>query len=301
MREIEGSALNRDLARHYIRIARVAEGLAHDNANIGLTLDVTAGKRIQIDTREQLSEFPIHCAGHGDALRGSLDNAAARIEQCQYRVGLNSPWIEYLKSGERGRNPAKDHGPHPSLHGVQISDSSIEPRPLQVTEQIKACDLRALSLHSDGARSRSAEARSEDILGQLCDLPVSRKCQYHRVVDPRSRDYGTIRSVGREGGIHTKSGRIRERDAGIGRGCLSPEWECKFYGAYAKLSFIFTSVDLYVPCALVLHGVNALHGLLDLAYFGKLLAHFEIDLKGLREFFGSVIRICKADEHHRLV
>jgi hypothetical protein len=63
----------------------------------------------------------------------------------------------------------------------------------------------------------------------------------------------------------------------------------------------FVLVDLYVSSALVLHGVNALHGLLDLAYLRKLLAHLEIDLKGLREFLGSVIGIRKADEHHGVV
>src|SRR5256885_15570645 len=46
---------------------------------------------------------------------------------------------------------------------------------------------------------------------------------------------------------------------------------------------------LHVAGAALLHGVDALHRLLNLAHHGKLLAHLEKDLETFGEFLGPII------------
>src|SRR5882762_10376875 len=56
---------------------------------------------------------------------------------------------------------------------------------------------------------------------------------------------------------------------------------------------------LHVPGAALLHGVDALHRLLNLAHHGKLLAHLEKALETFGEFLGPMVGLCQAGEHFR--
>src|SRR3990172_651589 len=71
---------------------------------------------------------------------------------------------------------------------------------------------------------------------------------------------------------------------------------CSVVSSYPK-SAIVCLKDLHITGALVLHGVDALHGLLDLAHLGELLAHLEVYFEGLGKLLGPVVRLGKADEH----
>src|SRR5713101_10127732 len=57
----------------------------------------------------------------------------------------------------------------------------------------------------------------------------------------------------------------------------------------------------HVTGAALLHGVDALHGLLNLAHHGKLLAHLEKDLEALGELLGPVVGLGQTGEHLRVV
>src|SRR5437016_13703725 len=61
------------------------------------------------------------------------------------------------------------------------------------------------------------------------------------------------------------------------------------------------SKDSHVAGAALLHGVDALHGLLDLAHHGKLLAHLEKDLETLGELLDPIIGLGQTGEHFRVV
>src|SRR5260221_14306918 len=56
---------------------------------------------------------------------------------------------------------------------------------------------------------------------------------------------------------------------------------------------------LHVAGAALLHGVDALHRLLNLAHHGKLLAHLEKNLDTFGEFLGPIIGLGQASEHFR--
>src|SRR5882762_7462895 len=58
---------------------------------------------------------------------------------------------------------------------------------------------------------------------------------------------------------------------------------------------------LHVAGAALLHGVDALHRLLDLAHHGKLLAHLEKDLEALGEFLGPIVGLGQTGEHFRVI
>src|SRR5882762_9903179 len=58
---------------------------------------------------------------------------------------------------------------------------------------------------------------------------------------------------------------------------------------------------LHVAGAALLHGVDALHRLLNLAHHGKLLAHLEKDLETLGEFLGPIVGLRQTGEHFRVV
>src|SRR5216117_2577910 len=58
---------------------------------------------------------------------------------------------------------------------------------------------------------------------------------------------------------------------------------------------------LHVAGAALLHGVDALHRLLNLAHHGKLLAHLEKDLETLGEFLGPIVGLGETGEHFRVV
>src|SRR6267154_1282238 len=58
---------------------------------------------------------------------------------------------------------------------------------------------------------------------------------------------------------------------------------------------------LHVAGAALLHGIDALHRLLDLAHHGKLLAHFEKDLEAFGEFLGSIVGLGQTGEHFRVI
>src|SRR6266852_4973287 len=58
---------------------------------------------------------------------------------------------------------------------------------------------------------------------------------------------------------------------------------------------------LHVAGAALLHGVDALHRLLNLTHHGKLLAHLEKDLKTFGEFLGPIVGLGQAGEHFRVV
>src|SRR5216684_5228552 len=58
---------------------------------------------------------------------------------------------------------------------------------------------------------------------------------------------------------------------------------------------------LHVAGAALLHGVDALHRLLDLAHHGKLLAHLEKDLEALGEFLGPIVGFGQTGEHFRVI
>src|SRR5712691_11121174 len=58
---------------------------------------------------------------------------------------------------------------------------------------------------------------------------------------------------------------------------------------------------LYVAGAALLHGVDALHRLLDLAHHGKLLAHLEKDLETFGELLGPIVGLGQTSEHFRVV
>src|SRR5437879_7970378 len=53
----------------------------------------------------------------------------------------------------------------------------------------------------------------------------------------------------------------------------------------------------HVAGAALLHGVHALHGLLDLAHHGKLLAHLEKDLEALGELLDPIVGLGHAGAH----
>src|SRR5438309_1247814 len=55
----------------------------------------------------------------------------------------------------------------------------------------------------------------------------------------------------------------------------------------------------HVAGAALLHGVHALHGLLDLAHHGKLLAHLEKDLEALGELLDPIVGLGQTGEHFR--
>src|SRR6266542_1915536 len=58
---------------------------------------------------------------------------------------------------------------------------------------------------------------------------------------------------------------------------------------------------LHVAGAALLHGVDALHRLLNLAHHGKLLAHLEKDLETFGEFLGPIVGLGQAGEHFRVI
>src|SRR3979490_3352782 len=58
---------------------------------------------------------------------------------------------------------------------------------------------------------------------------------------------------------------------------------------------------LHVAGAALLHGVDALHRLLNLAHHGKLLAHLEKDLETLGEFLRPEVGLGQSGEHFRVV
>src|SRR6267378_7829463 len=58
---------------------------------------------------------------------------------------------------------------------------------------------------------------------------------------------------------------------------------------------------LHVAGAALLHGIDALHRLLDLAHHGKLLAHLEKDLEALGEFLGPIVGLGQTGEHFRVI
>src|SRR5437660_4727358 len=58
---------------------------------------------------------------------------------------------------------------------------------------------------------------------------------------------------------------------------------------------------LHVAGAALLHGVDTLHRLLNLAHHGKLLAHLEEDLETFGEFLGPIVGLGQAGEHFRVV
>src|SRR6266516_39558 len=58
---------------------------------------------------------------------------------------------------------------------------------------------------------------------------------------------------------------------------------------------------LHVAGAALLHGVDALHRLLNLAHHGKLLAHLEKDLATLGELLGPIVGLGQTGEHFRVV
>src|SRR5216684_6417081 len=61
------------------------------------------------------------------------------------------------------------------------------------------------------------------------------------------------------------------------------------------------SENLYITRALVFHKVDALHRLLDLAHHWELLAHLEIDLQILGEFFYPIVGLGQVHQHGRIV
>src|SRR5256885_10519382 len=58
---------------------------------------------------------------------------------------------------------------------------------------------------------------------------------------------------------------------------------------------------LHVAGAALLHGVDALHRLLNLAHHGIVLAHLEKDLETFGEFLGPIVSLGQAGEHFRVV
>src|SRR5437660_9228351 len=58
---------------------------------------------------------------------------------------------------------------------------------------------------------------------------------------------------------------------------------------------------LHVAGAALLHGVDTLHRLLNLAHHGKLLAHLEKDLETFGEFLGPIVGLGQTGEHFRVV
>src|SRR4030042_730828 len=98
--------------------------------------------------------------------------------------------------------------------------------------------------------------------------------------------------------IMTSSSKFGIRNAECG---INKNQESVLVPSAVRIQHFLSLVDLYVPCTLVLHGVNALYGLLDLAYLGELLAHLEIDLKGLGKFLGSIVGLRKTYEQDGVV
>src|SRR3979411_2384488 len=66
--------------------------------------------------------------------------------------------------------------------------------------------------------------------------------------------------------------------------------------SYGSCSF---SKYPHVAGAALLHGVDALHGLLDLAHHRKLLAHREKDLEALGELLDPVVGLGQTGEQFR--
>src|SRR5438105_14202731 len=66
-------------------------------------------------------------------------------------------------------------------------------------------------------------------------------------------------------------------------------------------SFCGCSKYPHVAGAALLHGVHALHGLMDLAHNGKLLAHLETDLEALGELLDPIVVLGQTGQHLRVV